>query len=344
MKLAVISFTDDGRAITEKLKALYGEEVDMRDGQVREQELTHGQWLSQQFTQKVPILFVGACGIAVRMIAPFVKDKLTDSPVLVMDDRGSFVIPILSGHVGGANELAKELAMSFQAIPVITTATDTHHCFAIDLFAKEQGMQIVNKEGIAKISAMILKGQSPTVYIEKELEAYEDGEYFTIGKKSWCLPRELTRVSDKKRADILIGISCESTEYTKLYLKPKSYVLGIGCRKGKECSELESFVTEMLAECGLTLAEIQAVVSIDKKKEEKGILQLCRKYDLPFFTYTGEELMAVEGEFHSSAFVQEQVGADNVCERAVVAYCGKKESLFLPKQAKNGMTVAVGKL
>ena len=344
MRLAVISFTDDGRTITEKLKSLYGEEVDMRDGQVREQELTHGQWLSQQFAQKVPILFVGACGIAVRMIAPFVKDKLTDSPVLVMDDRGSFVIPILSGHVGGANELAKELAMSFQAIPVITTATDTHHCFAIDLFAKEQGMQIVNKEGIAKISAMILKGQSPTVYIEKELEAYENEEYFTIGKNIWCLPKELTRVSDKKRADILIGISCEPTEYTKLYLKPKSYVLGIGCRKGKECAELESFVTEMLAECGLTLAEIQAVVSVDKKKEEKGILQLCRKYDLPFFTYTGEELMAVEGEFHSSAFVLEQVGADNVCERAVVAYCGKKESLFLPKQAKNGMTVAVGKL
>lgn len=94
-------------------------------------------WAGEQMAAHHALVFVGACGIAVRAIAPWITDKLHDSPVLVMDEQGQYVIPLLSGHVGGANELAVRLAGELGAVPVITTATDLHGSFAVDLFAKE---------------------------------------------------------------------------------------------------------------------------------------------------------------------------------------------------------------
>lgn len=344
MRLAVIFFTEDGKKLADKWKTIYGTEVEIRDGRKKESSVSNGQWLALQFEHKKPILFISACAIAVRMIAPFVKDKLTDSPVIVMDDMGQFMIPVLSGHVGGANELARELAEQIQAIPVITTATDIHDCFSVDLFAKKQGLEIVNKEGIAPISSMILRGEHPTVFVEEEWKAYEKEGVFTIGRKQWHIPKELTRVSEIENADICIGKMQKNEEGVKLYLNPKRYVLGIGCRKGKTLDDLHQFVSDILKEHKLSFSQMQAVVSIDKKKDEEGILQLCAKYDIPFFTYSAEELMAVQGDFHTSAFVRAQVGADNVCERAVAGYCRKKEAVIVPKQAENGITVAIGRL
>lgn len=93
-------------------------------------------WAGEQMAARHALIFIGACGIAVRAIAPWIMDKLHDSPVLVADEMGKYVIPLLSGHVGGANELAVRLAGALGAIPVITTATDLHDSFAVDIFAK----------------------------------------------------------------------------------------------------------------------------------------------------------------------------------------------------------------
>lgn len=110
-------------------------------------------WAGEQMAAHHALVFVGACGIAVRAIAPWITDKLHDSPVLVMDEQGQYVIPLLSGHVGGANELAVRLAGELGAVPVITTATDLHGSFAVDLFAKRNDLWIHNREGIARVSA-----------------------------------------------------------------------------------------------------------------------------------------------------------------------------------------------
>ena len=122
--------------------------------------LSLSDWTRQQFAEKNAIVVIGACGIAVRMIAPFVSDKLSDSPVVVADEAGTFVIPLLSGHMGGANELAEQIAGQIGGIPVITTATDVNHTFSVDLFAKKCGLSIYNREGIAKVSAKILDGKN----------------------------------------------------------------------------------------------------------------------------------------------------------------------------------------
>lgn len=105
-------------------------------------------WAGEQMAAHHALVFVGACGIAVRAIAPWITDKLHDSPVLVMDEQGQYVIPLLSGHVGGANELAVRLAGELGAVPVITTATDLHGSFAVDLFAKRNDLWIHNREGL----------------------------------------------------------------------------------------------------------------------------------------------------------------------------------------------------
>ena len=112
------------------------------------------------------LVFIGACGIAVRAISPFIESKLTDSPAVVIDESGKFAVPLLSGHIGGANALAKKLADSLGAQPVITTATDINGAFAVDMFAESNGLYIENKDGIAKVTSKILSGQTVKMYIE----------------------------------------------------------------------------------------------------------------------------------------------------------------------------------
>ena len=176
MKLSIISFTQNGIVLSKRIaKLLDGIEYTLytkykaccqEEQTVRFVTQSIGEWAKEQFAERNALLFIGACGIAVRAIAPHITDKLHDSPVLVMDEKGEYVIPILSGHMGGANELAVSLAERIGAKPVITTATDIHNRFAIDLFAKKNGLTIVNKDGIAKVSSKVLSGKRITMAIE----------------------------------------------------------------------------------------------------------------------------------------------------------------------------------
>lgn len=125
-------------------------------------------WTAAQMSEKKALIFIGACGIAVRAIASSVNNKLKDSPVIVIDELGQFVIPILSGHVGGANELAVLLAALMNATPVITTATDINNKFAVDVFAKKCRLAIVNKDGIARVSSKVLAGKVVTLSVDRE--------------------------------------------------------------------------------------------------------------------------------------------------------------------------------
>ena len=142
--------------------------------QCRNGELPLKQWTGECFAKHLPILFVGACGIAVRTMAPFVQDKLTDSAVLVMDEKGKYVIPILSGHVGGANALAKKIAERIGAEAVLTTATDVEGLFSVDAFAVEHGLRIVNRDGIRRVSAKLLRGERVRIAWETGIPGEED--------------------------------------------------------------------------------------------------------------------------------------------------------------------------
>ena len=159
MQIEIISFTGQGSSLAEKIKEImkvYGN-VQVTSG--KEKNISLQTWTENAFSKAQVLIFVGAAGIAVRAIAPFVQDKFKDPAVLVVDEKGTYVIPVLSGHVGGANAYALQLAEKLQAQAVITTATDINQKFAVDVFAKKNQLFIKDRAWAKEISAAILGGE-----------------------------------------------------------------------------------------------------------------------------------------------------------------------------------------
>lgn len=373
MKLAIISFTENGIKLSKTVaKRLSGHKETLytkcsryaaEDLKVQRVKESLQVWTAQRMAEGDALLFIGACGIAVRAIAPNLTDKLHDVPVLVMDEEGQYVIPILSGHVGGANELARELADLIDARPVITTATDVQKKFAVDLFAKRNHLEIMNKDGIAKVSAKALVGEQLTIAIRaKNIECYHPKfcevceEDFTEAENPLLReasmhkqdqevcgvepPLRLVPYVKNQQIDIVVS-EMPDNKNALIWLRPKRYVVGMGCRKNKASEELLAFYQETLEQAMVEPGEVYALASIDKKKDEPGLLAISARMRIPFFTYTAEELNRVGACVHSSEFVKAQVGVDNVCERAAFAGCGVSGWLIYEKHAFDGMTIAI---
>lgn len=373
MKLAIISFTENGIKLSKTVaKRLSGHKETLytkcsrytaEDLKVQRVKESLQVWTAQRMAEGDALLFIGACGIAVRAIAPNLTDKLHDVPVLVMDEEGQYVIPILSGHVGGANELARELADLIDARPVITTATDVQKKFAVDLFAKRNHLEIMNKDGIAKVSAKALAGEQLTIAIRaKNIECYHPKfcevceEDFTEAENQLLReasmhkqdqevcgvepPLRLVPYVKNQQIDIVVS-EMPDNKNALIWLRPKRYVVGMGCRKNKASEELLAFYQETLEQAMVEPGEVYALASIDKKKDEPGLLAISERMRIPFFTYTAEELNRVGACVHSSEFVKAQVGVDNVCERAAFAGCGVSGWLIYEKHAFDGMTIAI---
>lgn len=369
MKVSIISFTLKGIELSLKIKKAFSGETEedlclytkcshaeksLTERKLTEKDLVESglsyveqpltEWTGEQMKKRRSLLFIGACGIAVRAIAPFLTDKLNDVPVLVMDEQGRFVIPVLAGHVGGANELAVSLAERMGSTPVITTATDLNHCFAVDLFARRNALHIVNKDGIAKVSSRILAGEEVTMAVEegylREEEAGIPGEKRLLEEIN--VPEGIRLVSTESLADVLVAPASYG-QGRLLTLRPKEYVIGIGCKRGKAAEQIDHFVYRVLKESGISMEQVAAFASIDRKKDEEGILWMSSHYGIPFVTYSAEELQQVEGTFHASEFVKSQVGVDNVCERAALRFSGPDGILITGKQAEDGITAAIVK-
>ena len=429
MKVSIISFTLKGIELSLKIKKAFSGETEeelwlytkcshaekslterkLTEKNLAEKDLVESglsyveqpltEWTGEQMKKRRSLLFIGACGIAVRAIAPFLTDKLNDVPVLVMDEQGRFVIPVLAGHVGGANELAVSLAERMGSTPVITTATDLNHCFAVDLFARRNALHIVNKDGIAKVSSRILAGEEVTMAVE-EGHFREEAQTLRgrrVSRKTnipdgirlvSCIPEFHTDIPIVM-TEVIEDIPAASTELTMnvpavsaesttdapvafsessagipgvtespvdilvapasygqgrlLTLRPKEYVIGIGCKRGKAAEQIDHFVHRVLKESGISMEQVAAFASIDRKKDEEGILWMSSHYGIPFVTYSAEELQQVEGTFHASEFVKSQVGVDNVCERAALRFSGPDGILITGKQAEDGITAAIVK-
>ena len=283
------------------------------------------------------LLFIGAAGIAVRYIAPWVRDKFTDPAVLVMDERGQYVIPVLSGHVGGAVRLARELAEETGAEAVITTATDVQGKFAVDVFAEENGLYLEDREEARAISAAVLEGERIALFPE-----YPGCQI--RGK----IPQEICLCGTWEEAAsfphrILVADSAREPEKGTLLLRPGNVTAGIGCRRGISEELLESGLRSALAEHGLVMGQVQALASIDLKKEEPALLALVEKYRIPFAVYTAEELREIREVTSRSDFVERTAGVDNVCERAALL-CGKGGTLIQGKRIGESMTSALVRL
>lgn len=289
-------------------------------------------WCGSHWDTADLLVFVGASGIAVRTIAPYVKSKVTDPAVLVVDEKGTFVISLLSGHIGGANEEARALAESLGAVPVITTATDVEGRFAVDEWAEKNRLMISSMKLAKSVAADILAGRRIPIFLEENVESE--------GK----IPPELIPMTAEEfgRTDdgVKIAVTNRSHGWSRdcvLFLIPKDVTLGIGCRKDIEVAAIENAVDSMLTRTGIFRESILQAASIDLKKDELGLLTYCRARGIPILFYSAKSLREVPGTFTSSGFVNKITGVDNVCERAAALAGG---NLICRKQAGGGVTVA----
>lgn len=338
MKLAVIAFTRTGSRYAIRIAEVMKERGALCEAYGKGKEASQWgvcpvteslrEWTGKAFAECDALVFVGAAGIAVRAVAPFVVSKASDPAVLCMDEQGRFLISLLSGHLGGANELARELAALVGAVPVITTATDAGGRFSVDDFARRERLFLDDLKLAKEIAADVLE--------QRTIGLYSDFEMY--GR----IPPEL---SVQKRGELGISISLDETYDPfprTLHLVPQITVLGIGCRRGTSADQIEAAVTKVLEQNQISVHSAAKAATIDLKKNEPGLLEFCRRWKLPLLTYTAEELQAVEGEakFSESAFVRQTVGVGNVCERSALKASGRKR-LLQGKTAADGVTVAV---
>lgn len=319
MKLELIAFTQRGKALALRLAdTLSGhghQAACTRDG------LKAEEWAERAFSRSDGLIFVGAAGIAVRAIAPHLRHKSTDPAVVVVDEGGQFVIPILSGHLGGANDLAREIAALTGAVPVITTATDVNGVFAVDQWARRQGLMVCNPERILSVSSRLL--------------ARKTVGFFSPWPIAGEVPQGLRPVP---REDALVVLDLHQPEGDTLWLCPKGVRVGMGCRRGTPAAALRSLLEDVLAQENIPQTAVCALCTIDLKKDEAGLRELARELDVPLLTYSAQHLSQVPGTFTPSPFVVQVTGVDNVCERAALASGG---TLLRKKTAKDGVTVAL---
>lgn len=316
MKRRYLSFTQNGNRLAKKLAEAIGGEAERCN-----EQHTLSEWTETYFHTADCLIYVGAAGIAVRAIAPFLQSKDTDPAVVVVDEGGNFAIPILSGHLGGANALARKISRACGALPVITTATDVNGIFAVDEWAKEQGCAVENIHKIKEVSGRLLEG--------KEIYIKSDWQIAGECPENVCL-------TEGENYDVRLSIS--RGEETALRIIPKIAVLGIGCRKGISAQKIEETCDAFLWEAGVHEKAIALAASIDLKKEEEGLLQFCKAHAFPFRTFSAEELRQMQGDFSSSAFVQGITGVDNICERSAVFGGGM---LYQKKFIGDGVTMAL---
>ncbi|NHN29371.1 cobalt-precorrin 5A hydrolase [Paenibacillus agricola] len=290
------------------------------------------------------IITIISLGAVVRMIAPLLVDKKSDPGIVVIDDKGEHVISMLSGHLGGANELTREVAAAIGARAVITTASDVQKTIAVDLFGRRFGWVWESGAKLTPVSASVVNEEQVAVVQESgepgwwlhdtplppTIREYASVEAALAAKPQAALVVTHRLLSDAEEAILTNGV---------LY-RPKVLALGIGCNRGTSAEEIEAVIVETLAELKFSIRSVKAVCTIDLKKDEVGLLAITQQYGWPFVTYTPEQLNEVHIEDPSDT-VHRFTGAYAVSEPAAKLYAGTSE-LALVKKKSGNVTISVG--
>ncbi len=271
------------------------------------------------------LIFVGACGIAVRAVGPLAASKVSDPAVVAVDELGRHAISLLSGHIGGANALALRVAGLTGGEAVITTATDVNGRFSVDEWAARCGLCIPDMELAKRFSAEILKRDLPLYSEFPVTGAPPAGVFFA------------------ERGSFGAAVTCRTRGPFKetLALVPRVVHIGLGCKRGAPAERIAAAVRAALDEAGVRPEAVAGAATIDVKQDEAGLLAFFAERGIPIEFYSARELRDQPGEFAASDFVQSAVGVDNVCERAAMRAAGPGARLIAPKRAGDGVTVAV---
>jgi cobalt-precorrin 5A hydrolase len=291
------------------------------------------------------IVAVMATGIIIRAVAPLLESKLTDPAVVGVDVLGKFTISLLSGHLGGANDLAHVIAKGINAIPVITTASDIMGKKSVEDLAKNMHLIIQNPESLVHVNSAIVNGDRLVIVLMGDSKIPLDAiESFDVKLAENGL--EALEIINKYDAGIIItGEPFPITNFIKPFtiLKTRQIIVGLGARKDASIDSIIAAVESALQLVNMPLARVQRFATVDIKRNSKPMLDAVKKLGAPLDFLSVDTLRSVTYDdlSHDSAMVQNKIGVGGVCERAALITAGKKSKLILKKLKLNGVTVAI---
>jgi cobalt-precorrin 5A hydrolase len=348
-KMAIVAITRHGIAIARRIKQNMPE-VEIYVPAKHSDDGSDINWFSEQSTQLVGNLFkthdalfcIFSLGAVIRMVAPHLIDKKSDPAVIVIDDRANHVISALSGHLGGANALARLVASFLGAQPVITTAADVNETIAVDLVGREFGWTIENFENVTKVSASMVN--------EEKIAIYQDA-----GEKNWWqapFPKNVTLIesidqikSPQFKAGLIISdrlVSDPTIINKSVIYRPKSLVVGLGLHWDTSKETIEFGINTVLQEKGLSFQSIRNLASIKRKAKVKGLEDFSTQYGIAVEIYDEDSLASVNVP-NPSATVQKFEGTSSVSEAS--SLLSSKGQLVVPKQKfPPNLTVAISRI
>ncbi|VVS90816.1 cobalt-precorrin 5A hydrolase [Desulfoluna spongiiphila] len=271
-------------------------------------------------------VFIMAAGIVVRMIAPLLKSKAQDPAVVVMDEAGRFAVSLVSGHIGGANRLAEEAAAAVGAVPVITTATDTHGIPSVDGVVSERGLVVENPSAIKTVNMALLEKRKPLLWDPMGIYADMADSYAPAGERA--------------AADVVVDCSSAPAKEGALVIRPRRVTVGVGCNRGTDVEEILEVMGKAFEAGNLSHLCLKAVASIDVKADEEGILKAAERLGVPLSFYTKDQLSGTEGVVTPSAAALKHVGTVSVCEAAAIQ-SANMGPLVVPKVKGKNVTAAL---
>ena len=350
IRIAIIAVTENGKNTAEKI-ALELENVDVFFQKRGIKELT-----GELFNKYECIIFVSACGIAVRCISPFLKSKFEDPAVLVVDDNGNNVISLLSGHIGGANEITLKIADVLNANPVITTSTDTNKKGALDVIVSKISGYVENLRESAKlVNSYLVDDKRVGIYFDSDYEIEKDSlnlsGFELIDEKTEIEAISkldaLVSVTDKLRCwvdEIIYNIKKDNEEKEDLiYIKlvPRRIALGMGCRKNTETEKMIEEFSMFSALNNIHPAAIVKTGSLIIKKDEKCMIDLSKALCAEFNLFDVDEICTCDYMFDKSEFVKKNTGVYSVAQPSAYLLSG---NVISEKYKNNGTTFAFGRM
>ena len=296
------------------------------------------------------ILFIMATGIVVRVIAPYIVSKFSDPAIMVTDEKGQNVISLLSGHMGGANEMTKRISKLINANPVITTATDVNKKSALDMIAKELDAHIDDfRDNVKDVNAMLVNNQDVGIYIDGKYDVDTRGFKVLSNLENTDSIAKIVVITNKndffrdyidKYKDSCINQKQLEEKIIKVI--PKDIVIGIGCKKNTDSDHMKNSLLKFLDEYNIDINGIKEIGSIEIKKEEKAIIDLAKFLDVDFKTFSVDEISKVDYLYEKSQWVKKNVGVYSVSDP--VAHLLSEGRVIINKQKYDGITFSIGRI
>lgn len=328
--IGIISVTEKGDILAKQLsKALNGNlylKVEIEDFKL-------SKVTEEAMGKHKGVIFISSTGIAVRAIAPYLKGKDKDPGVVVVDVSNNYSISLISGHIGGANDLALEVSKILNNTPIITTATDNLGVVAPDMIAMKNSLVIESLKKAKTIAMLLVNGEVIGFKDDRNLIDIPRGY-----KKLENIEENSVWITNKVMSEN--NLNNDKLDSNKiLRLIRKDIVLGIGCRRGIESERLEEFVMKILHENNIDPRSVLKIGSIDVKKDEKAIKDLKDRLECEFKTFSKDEILKIQHKFEGSDFVEKTLGVRSVSEPSVELMGG---DIIISKIKSNGMTLTIG--